>query len=232
MYNLLLTILYTSGKINTNMVKRITYIKKVYENLKSRILNGDLLPRQRIYENGLAKEFKISRGPIRESLARLKQEGFIYDIPGKGNYVSPVTKKEIVEIFEIREKLELLAVKKSLKDFSLDEFRNLKKEFMKFEKLPLNKKNRLEYLSLDRKFHYLLFKNCNNKKLKDLLIHFQEHMNRFQKYALNINSFSISIKEHLDITESIEKGDINLIEDLLLAHLKRVKESYFYQFME
>jgi len=214
------------------MKKSTTYIGKVYKNIKNKILNGTFRPRQHIYENDLVKEFKVSRSPIREALARLQQEKFVYVVPRKGVYVSPVTKKEIVDIFEIRKNLEVLAFKRSSKNIQVEELKKLKKSFLEYKDLPLSQKNKLKYLSIDKKFHYLLFKNCNNERLKDLLIHFQEHMNRFQKYALNIDSFRISIKEHLDIIDSIEKGDVSLTTKYLLRHLNRVEKTYFYQFME
>lgn len=214
------------------MKKSKTLIEKVYKNIKSNILNGILQPRQRIYESELAQEYKTSRGPVREALARLSEEKLISAIPRKGAFVAPISKKEIEDIFEIRENLELLAVEKSIDRFPLKGFEKIKNELIKFENLELNHENKLEYLSVDRKFHYLLFKNCGNGRLVDLLIHFQEQMKRFEKYALKVDSFKITIKEHLDIIESVKKNDINLIKSHLLKHFKRVQKAYFYQFME
>jgi len=214
------------------MKKSLTIGEKVYKSIKQNILNGKLQPRQRLYEEELAREYNTSRGPVREALSRLSKENFVCAIPRKGVYVAPSTKKEIKNTYEIREKLELLAIEKSLGKISLEELDIIKNKLIKFENLEINNENKLKYLSLDRKLHYLLFKNCDNEMLLDLLIHFQGQMKRFQKYALNINSFKISINEHLEIIESVKKNDFNLIKKLLINHLNRVEESYFYQFME
>jgi len=207
-------------------------MEKIYKIIKNRILDGTLTPRQHIYENELSKELKVSRASIREAFSRLKQEKFVYIVPRKGVYVSPVTIKEIIDIFEIRENLELLALHKTSNNLPIEEFKKLEKDFLKFNGLPVTQKNKLKYLILDRRFHYLIYKNCENERLKDLLIYFQEHMNRFQKFALDVKSFNISVEEHLEIIKSIEKGDLNLIKENLLKHLKRVEKTYFYQFME
>jgi len=214
------------------MEESLNLVGKIYKNLKNQILDGELQPRQHIYETDLAKEFNVSRAPIREAFAKLIQDKFVYAIQRKGVFVASITKKEIEDIYEIRKTIELLAVEKSIGRFPLDKLEKNINELIKFKKLPLNSENKLKYLSIDRKFHYLLFKNCNNNRLTDLLIHFQEHMKRFQKYALNIKSFHISIKEHIDIVESIKKNNKTLIKRNLLKHLKRVEKSYFYQFME
>jgi len=214
------------------MKKSLTLVEKIYKNLKNQILDGKLQPRQHIYEADLVKEFNVSRAPIREAFARLTQDKFVYVVRRKGVFVAPITRKEIEDIYEIRKTIELLAVEKSIGRFNLDELQKNINESTKFKNLPLNYENKLKYLSLDRKFHHLLFENCNNDEVIDLLIHFQEHMNRFQKYALNIKSFDVSIKEHIDIVESIKKNNKTLIKRNLIKHLKRVEGSYFYQFME
>jgi len=214
------------------MKKSKNVTAKIYKNIKNTILDGKLQPRQHIYEVELAKEYNISRGPLREALARLRAENLVYAIPRKGVFVAPISRKEIEGIFEIRENLELLAVEKSIGRFPLKGFEKIKNELIKFENLELNHENKLEYLSVDRKFHYLLFKNCGNDRLVDLLIHFQEQMKRFEKYALKVDSFKITIKELLDIIESVKKNDFNLIKSPLLKHFKRVQKAYFYQFME
>jgi len=214
------------------MKKSENLIEKVYKNIKSHILDGILQPRERLYETELAKEYKTSRGPIREALARLLEEKLVYAIHRKGVFVVPISKKEIEGILEIRENLELLAVKNSIGKFPLIEFKKIENELIAFENLELNHENKLKYLSVDRKFHYLLFKNCDNDRLTDLLIHLQDQMKRFQKYTLNLDSFKLTINEHLDIIESVKKNDFTLIKSSLLKHFKRVKETFFYQFME
>jgi len=162
----------------------------------------------------------------------LRAENLVYAIPRKGVFVAPISRKEIEGIFEIRENLELLAVKKSIGKFPLIEFKKIENELLAFENLEMNHENKFKYLSVDRKFHYLLFKNCDNDRLINLLIHLHEQMKRFQKYALNLDSFRLTLNEHLDIIESVKKNDLTLIKSSLLKHFKRVEKSYFYQFME
>jgi len=63
----------------------------------------------------------ISRAPTREAFNKLEKEGFITTIPRKGAAVSNIATEIIEDIFEIRETLETLAVKKSLGKIFIDE---------------------------------------------------------------------------------------------------------------
>ena len=62
---------------------RETLSERVYKSLKKSILNGDLKPGQKLSQDWLAKQMKVSRMPIREAIERLKIEGLIENIPYK-----------------------------------------------------------------------------------------------------------------------------------------------------
>ena len=56
---------------------------RVYQNIKFKIMNGNLKPGIRLFEEELAKTMNISRAPIREAFNRLEKEGFVTIIPRK-----------------------------------------------------------------------------------------------------------------------------------------------------
>jgi len=62
------------------MEKLLNLAEIIYKNLKNQIIEGKLQPRQHIYEIDLAKEFNVSRAPIREAFAKLIQGKFVYAI--------------------------------------------------------------------------------------------------------------------------------------------------------
>jgi len=170
----------------------------------------------------------ISRAPIREAFNRLEKEGFITIIPRKGAAVSKVTAQSIEDIFEIREALESLAVKKSIGKISIISIIKLEKvgdNFRKFIDKPTNAENCIQYLALDKIFHDLLSQNCGNKKLIELLANFQEQIYWLRNISLKRITFAGSVKEHLAIIEALKKNDEKLIIKALLQHLERAKES-------
>lgn len=198
---------------------------RVYQNIKLQIIRGSLKPGTRLLEEKLSKAMNISRAPIREAFNRLEKEGFVIIIPRKGAAVSKITARVIEDIFEIRETLESLAVKKSIGKISIEELEKMGESFKKFINKPTNTENCIQYLALDKKFHDLLSQNCGNKKLIELLTNLQEQIHWLRNISLKRITFAGSVKEHLAIIEALKKNDEELIIKVLLQHLERAKES-------
>ena len=198
---------------------------RVYQNIKFQIIIGTLKPGTRLREEELSKAMSISRAPIREAFNRLEKEGFVSIIPRKGAAVSKITAQSIEDIFEIRESLESLAVKKSIGKISIEKLEKVGDGFKKFINKPTNAENCIHYLALDKKFHNLLSQNCGNKKLIELLANLQEQIHWLRNISLKRITFAGSVKEHLAIIDALKKNDEELIIKVLLQHLERAKES-------
>ena len=198
---------------------------KAYENIKLQIIRGNLKPGTRLLEEELSKAMNISRAPIREALNRLEKEGFVTITPRKGAAVAHITAQMIEDIFEIRETLESLAVKKSIGKIALEELEKVGESFKKFINKTANEKNCVQYLALDKKFHDLLSQNCGNKKLIELLANLQEQIHWLRNISLKRIAFTGSVKEHLAIIEALKKNNEEFIIKALLQHLERAKKS-------
>ena len=198
---------------------------RVYQNIKFQIMRNTLKPGTRLLEEELSKAMNISRAPIREAFNRLEKEGFVTIIPRKGAAVSNITTQMIEDIFEIRESLESLAVKKSIGKISIVKLEKVGEGFKKFINKPTNAENCIQYLALDKKFHNLLSQNCGNKKLIELLANLQEQIHWLRNISLKRITFAGSVKEHLAIIEALKKDDEELINKVLLQHLERAKRS-------
>ena len=208
-----------------NLGNYLSLKDRVYQNIKFQIIIGVLKPGTRLPEEELSKAMNISRAPIREAFNRLEKEGFVTVIPRKGAAVSKVTAQAIEDLFEIRETLESLAVKKSKGKISIEELEEVGNGFKKFINKPTNTENCIQYLSLDKKFHDLLSQNCSNKKLIELLANLQEQIHWLRNISLRRTTFSGSVREHLAIIEALKRNDEKLITKALLLHLERAKES-------
>ena len=198
---------------------------RVYQNIKFQIIIGTLKPGTRLREEELSKAMNISRAPIREAFNRLEKEGFVSIISRKGAAVSKITAQSIKDIFEIRESLESLAVKKSIGKISIEKLEKVGDGFKKFINKPTNAENCIHYLALDKKFHDLLSQNCGNKKLIELLANLQKQIHWLRNISLKRITFAGSVREHLAIIEALKSNNEKLIIKALLQHLERAKES-------
>ena len=208
-----------------NLGNYLSLKDRVYQNIKFQIMRGNLKPGTRLLEEELSKAMNISRAPIREAFNRLEKEGFVTIIPRKGAAVSDITAQMIEDIFEIRETLESLAVKKSIDKISIEKLEILGENFKKFINKPADTENRINYLALDKQFHDLLSQNCGNEKLIEILANLQEQIHWLRNISLKRVTFAVSIKEHLAIIEALKKNDVELIIKNLLLHLGRGKRS-------
>ena len=94
-------------------ISRKTLREQVAEILRKKILNGDIQSGERIVEADLARELQMSRGPVREALRQIEEEGLVVYEPHKGCVVKTMTYDEMQEAYLIRSTLEILCVPES-----------------------------------------------------------------------------------------------------------------------
>jgi DNA-binding GntR family transcriptional regulator len=78
--------------------KKRTQVDQIFKRLRSEIVEGTLKPKEKIFEEDLAKRFNISRSPVREAFRILESEGLIRIVPRRGAYVSDIDEVDIEQI--------------------------------------------------------------------------------------------------------------------------------------
>jgi DNA-binding GntR family transcriptional regulator len=84
--------------------------ERIAEQLRRLIVRGDLAPGSRLGEVGLAGQLRVSRGPVREALARLVQEGLAVSIPNRGVFVVQLGPEDVADVYVARRAVEREAV--------------------------------------------------------------------------------------------------------------------------
>lgn len=85
----------------------------VGEEIRGQIFSGALPPGSRLVERELAQRFEVSRLPVREALRVLQNEGLVEYLPSRGMAVRVLDEKQVLELFDIREALEVLAARRA-----------------------------------------------------------------------------------------------------------------------
>lgn len=199
---------------------------KAYDILKESILSLDLKPGQVIIEDDISKELGISRTPLRAALQKLSFEYLIEIVPGKGTCVTKLSTKYFLDLFDLREVVEILCVKLAALNRTGEDIINMN-ELLKMQhelafKKPLDKKT---YLDVDQEIHLLFAKCSKNKLVEKQIIRLNESYNRYLRFT-NFSDRAVTvIKEHMMIANAIEKRDSIKAQSLMKGHLKDVKES-------
>ena len=92
-------------------VVKQTFREQIVRSLRFSVLNGQLAPGSPVIESELAEKFGVSRGPLREALRHLIEEGLLVTVPYTGTYVVSLSLQDIQEIFSLRVELEIFAWK-------------------------------------------------------------------------------------------------------------------------
>ena len=79
--------------------------------LEEDIVLGRRHPRERLIEQELCDRFDTHRGDVRLALFELEKKGIVERIPNRGAIVRDLTPKEVLEIYAVREELEVMAVR-------------------------------------------------------------------------------------------------------------------------
>jgi DNA-binding GntR family transcriptional regulator len=82
---------------------------RIADQLRDGIIDGAFSPGDQINEAQVASQLNVSRGPVREALHRLVQEGLLLARPNRGVFVQDLTERDVAEIYASREVIECAA---------------------------------------------------------------------------------------------------------------------------
>ena len=141
-----------------------TLRENIVEEIREKILNQELPPGMRIVEQDISDEFGVSRGPIREALRQLEQEGMIEYTRNVGCSVKKITLADIREIYLLSSTYEMLAVRSYDGNFSDSDIEKMDKilEQMAY----LNEPDYTYIVSLDCMLHSIFVEKTGMPRLK------------------------------------------------------------------
>lgn len=139
-----------------------TLRENVAKVIREKILNKELKPGMRIIEQNLSDELEVSRGPIREALRQLEQEGVVEYTRNVGCSVKEITIKDLYEIYLLRSTYEILAVKLCGGQFEQEDIERMEKVLEHMKEL----KNYEEVVMCDNVFHSIFVEKGDFQRIK------------------------------------------------------------------
>jgi DNA-binding GntR family transcriptional regulator len=97
------------AEILLDPVPKSTLRAHIAERLRAAILAGDIAPGAQITEIALSVRLNVSRGPLREALRQLVEEGLLVTVPYTGTHVATLSVEDVREIYSLRTALETFA---------------------------------------------------------------------------------------------------------------------------
>lgn len=197
----------------------------LYE-LRSAIFENKLKPGDRLVENIIASSMGVSRTPVREALRQLEIEGLAINMPRKGTLVKGISIEDAIEIYDLREVLEGLAVRLACLNISRVEIRRLK-EILSTMDENIGDVDYIDYIKAHGEFNSIILHASKNKRLIEKLEHIYEYLKSLRKISLNnIERRKSALEEHKSIVEAISEGDEVLAEEEARKHVINAKKSF------
>ena len=196
----------------------------VYENLKRRIIDCELIPGMPINEADFASELGVSKTPVREALRQLERDGFVENVPGRGSTISHITPLDIREIFEIREIIETGAAKHVARFQSHDEA--LIKKRAEHQHLLKDEPESEEYVHEWGEWedvHLSIVQALGNQTFLNMYEGLLDRIKRIRNHfgqRFTQRRFHEIISEHVGILDAILEGDPDRAEQAVSKHLQ------------
>ncbi len=199
---------------------------RVFDRLRERILDGELATGQGLIEAKLSQEYGVSRTPVRDAVHRLELEGLVKIVPNKGAIVCGLSDRDILDIYQIRMKLEAMAACLAAQNINEEALMQLK-ESVELLEFYIIKGNSVGLGLCDSKFHRIIYEASKSRPLASTLKNLHSYSRRAGKESFRIEGRPEKVlTEHRLIYEAIEKRDQEKAQQLAQVHIENALASY------
>lgn len=199
-----------------------------FERLEQAILSGQMEPGLKLSEADLARRLGISRGPLREAIARLEGLGLVNRVANQGPRVAALSKDELIELLVFREAVEGMAARYAALNATKQEIARLERLLEAHVKDPdINAGIGYFQGSGDLDFHLQIAKASRNSRIcgfvsGPLYSILRLYRRRFSAIPGRPQS---ALAEHEAILEAIRAKDQDLSETRMREHIRRSREN-------
>lgn len=187
--------------------------------MKEEILSARLEPGALILELQLAKEFGVSRTPVREALRRLVLDGLVTVLPRRGYIVRSVSLDDVVEILTLRRIIEPALAAEAALHHQPEHIAMLRSIVAKERQTP---NTSLEEIGWSLGVHKAIAEAVGNRRAIAIVCSLLDETARFPWLSSRFNEPS-SADEHARIVDSIEAGDAPAARELMRSHLEAIE---------
>jgi DNA-binding GntR family transcriptional regulator len=195
---------------------------RVADQLRDAILDGEITPGERIRQEEVADRLGTSRIPVREALRILQAEGLIEHVPHKGARVARLSMREVDIAYQMRERLEPLALTESIPHLGAAEIDRLHRVQSRIE----TDTDLADFIPLDREFHLLTYTGCAVGQLTSMITRLwnvTQHYRRVFVALTGPERLWVINAEHRLLLDAIERRDTVDADRYLSGHIRRTR---------
>ncbi len=196
----------------------------LFNRIKDDILSGKLKKDQKLVEQSICDEYKVSRTPVREALLQLEMEGLVEIVPNRGAFVLGISPSELEDMFTLRKIYETQAVRWAIERITDEEMAQLEEtfDFMEFYTM----KNDVDkMLNINVNFHQTIYLASHNRMLQNLLASYQAYIHHgSQQYGEAKEDYLVAVlAEHRAIFQAFIHRDVEAGVRAMEIHMDHSK---------
>lgn len=189
-----------------------------YEQIKRKIITGDISNRKPISVNGLAAELAMSKTPVRDALHKLQTEGFVRIIPNQGIIVQELTVAEVTQMYELRVAVEEYLVKRAITLLTETHIRHFR-DLIDRQQTAMENNDPFEFMNYDNEQHLYIHQVYYNPIIFDVVNRMTDRIFYGGVQALRIpGRMATVLEEHIRIVNALEARDAEQFNQALEHH--------------
>jgi DNA-binding GntR family transcriptional regulator len=196
--------------------------QRIADHLRAAILGGEIGPGDRIRQEDIGQRFGASRLPVREALRMLAADGLVEHETNKGARVPRLGKHEVDVVYQMRERLEPLALAESIPHLTDTDLRRLDGILTQIE--ADTEVGR--FLELDREFHLLTYRGCRIDQLTSMVTRLWNCTQHYRRAFVKLGGPSrrwVINAEHRLLLDAVQRRDVTDAERYLGGHIRRTR---------
>ncbi len=201
-----------------------------YRKIRQRILDRRILPGQAVFETDLARDFNMSRTPVREALRRLEAEGHFEIVKRKGAFLRALTIEQLIKCYEVSEGLEgmlafHLAERAGRGRLDKSFFRDTDALVVRMDAATAAD-DVCRWIEADTEFHLAMHRACDNPFLREFLERLQSHFDSVSLLVIPMyiqKNMESANDEHRAMIRHIRAGDGRRAREVAQLQRKRIR---------
>lgn len=192
----------------------------IYEELRRSISLGHREPGERLDLEALAAHYGTSVTPVRDALQMLSQEGLVTIKARSGYFVTYVTLKQLHDMLELREILEVASVERAALQITEEQLDQL-------ERVPAgytgeDDESYIRYMSENRTFHYLIAEASGNHELAEMLGRLHDRLIRFMILCRVGKTLE---RRHALVIEALRTHDVEKARQAIIKEVNETRQT-------
>lgn len=207
--------------------RTISIADQIFEQLERDILTGKYQRGEVLSELRLSAELGVSRTPIREAVRRLEQENILKET-GRGMVVIGISREDMLDMYEIRLRIEGLAARKAAANISDEQLKQME-ETLDLQSFYIDKQegdSAEQIRDMDSRFHELIYESSGSRAFHETLSALHRKIMKYRSASVSKHSRALlSLEEHRAIYDALAAHDSEAAEKATLNHVVNARDS-------